>query len=436
MTLIPPNTQAAEGGRDRVAETSARRVFLRRALGTAGAATVAAAAAASGARAQSGASPAYTDASNDFSADQVINARLGIGTAPTAPLQVKSSNPGSAVRIDPHTMGLAIVHDTDWQGETYDLVNLFHKSTGDGVFVAHLGGVPTGYTGTVGGDAALNALMPYYLDDTSDGRTGTKVNDRTGMKGLHIEMQAVTNGSRAIDVQHFGNASAMYMVVQPPNYGQPTGTGGPLRIDDYSNVASIQLDKWTAPSNFAILDISTHTTTPQDAIWVRDNNAGARFRVRSDGLTRIIDGAGNIQLEANSNGQLALGSGFNSSALQYLGAMRVNGVARNVALVNQDASAGSGSSIEFNDPNAQYAAINSTYDNRSTGSRAGSLSLRVRSSDTLTERVRLNGSGIGFFGKAAAAQPVVTGSRGGDAVVTRLITALANIGLVKDQTTP
>jgi hypothetical protein len=435
VSLTAKNISAAPPG-GHVYASSGRRAFLRRALGAASVASGAALAAAGDAHGQVGTSIAYADATNTFTANQRVDARLGIGAAPTAPLQVKHPAGGPAVRVDPHTMGLAVVHDTDWAGQTFDLVNLFHKSTGDGVFVAHLGGTPPGYSGSSGGDAGLNALVPYFLDDTSDGRTGTQANNRTGMKGLHIETQAVTNGSRAIDVQHFSNDYGMYMVVQPPGYGQPVGAGGPLRIDDYSKVASIQLDKWTAASDFAILDISAHTSQPQDALWVRDNNAGARFRVRSDGLTRIIDGAGNIQLEANSNGQLSLGSGFGSSTLQYQGAMRVGGIARNVALVNQDAGAGSGTSIEFNDSNAQYAGITASYDNRNSGARAASLSFRVRSNDTLTERLRLNGTGIGFYGTTPAPRPTITGSRGGNVAVTRVIAAFAAIGLVTDKTKP
>jgi hypothetical protein len=433
---MTPTTTDPSAGALTVQPAVPRRQFARKvgltALGALAAAPVVGAASA---RAATGSNPAYTDAPNTFTADQEIDARLGIGTAPDSPLHVTRSDIGAAVHVDAHTMGLAIVQDTDWQGQTYDLVNLVHKSTGDAIFIAHLGGVPPGYSGSAGANSAFNVLIPYNLDDTGTGRNGSVVNDRTGMKGLHIETQAVVNGSRAIDVQHFSNDYGMYMVVQPPNYGQPTGTGGPLRIDDYSKAASIQLDKWTAPSNFAILDISAHTAQAQEALWVRDNNAGARFRVRSDGLMRIIDGSGNIQLEANSNGQLTLGSGFSSTALQYQGAMRVAGIARNMALVNQDGSAGSGTSIEFNDGSAQYAGINATYDNRTTGARAASLSFKVRAGDNLTERLRLGGSGIGFFGATPVAQPAISGSRGRNQALTSLLSGLASLGLVKDSTT-
>jgi hypothetical protein len=45
-------------------------------------------------------------------------------------------------------------------------------------------------------------------------------------------------------------------------------------------------------------------------------------------------------------------------------------------------------------------------------------------------------STVGFFGEAGTSQPVVSGSRGGNALLGSLITHLANLGLIDDQTTP
>lgn len=42
---------------------------------------------------------------------------------------------------------------------------------------------------------------------------------------------------------------------------------------------------------------------------------------------------------------------------------------------------------------------------------------------------------LGFFGAAAVAKPTVTGAKGGNAALTSLMTALANLGLVTDSTT-
>jgi len=44
-------------------------------------------------------------------------------------------------------------------------------------------------------------------------------------------------------------------------------------------------------------------------------------------------------------------------------------------------------------------------------------------------------STLGFFGAAAVSKPTVTGSRGGNAALASLLTALANLGLITDSTT-
>lgn len=55
------------------------------------------------------------------------------------------------------------------------------------------------------------------------------------------------------------------------------------------------------------------------------------------------------------------------------------------------------------------------------------------------EALRLEASGtapmVGFLGAAAVARPTVTGSRGGNAALASLLTALASLGLITDSTT-
>lgn len=49
--------------------------------------------------------------------------------------------------------------------------------------------------------------------------------------------------------------------------------------------------------------------------------------------------------------------------------------------------------------------------------------------------IQLNCQAIGFFGSAPAANQTVTGSRGGNAAIASLLTALANLGLITNSTT-
>jgi len=49
-----------------------------------------------------------------------------------------------------------------------------------------------------------------------------------------------------------------------------------------------------------------------------------------------------------------------------------------------------------------------------------------------TTRIKIDGTGIGFFAAAPVAKPTVTGSRGANAALASLLTALANLGLITD----
>ena len=53
-----------------------------------------------------------------------------------------------------------------------------------------------------------------------------------------------------------------------------------------------------------------------------------------------------------------------------------------------------------------------------------------------TTRIACGNTGIGFFGVAQSARPNVTGSRGGNAALASLLTGLAGLGLITDNTTP
>lgn len=62
-------------------------------------------------------------------------------------------------------------------------------------------------------------------------------------------------------------------------------------------------------------------------------------------------------------------------------------------------------------------------------------SLRTDDALTIALALRHLGSTLGFYGATAAAKPAVTGSRGGNAALASLLTALSTLGLITDSTT-
>jgi hypothetical protein len=415
-----------------------RRSFLKRAgLAAVGAAAASPIVGASRAQA-AGTNPAYTDAPNTFTADQTISARLGVGTGSAqSPVHVVRPDPGSGLRIDAHTMAIEARHDTDWAGRVFDLVNLFHKSTGDAIFVVHQGGTPPGFTGQAGGNAAFNALIPQTLDNTRTGTGGTVVNDRDGMVGLHIEAQPA--GSQAVNIRHWGDRYAFLLQTQPPGYvNQPTRQGGGIQIEDYSNESGILLNKRTAPGVQAgAITINGMTgagpVNPINALVVVDNNATTRLKVTTDGAVRLFD-AGNItRVVVDPAGKLSIGA-TNRFGLPLSVDCSGPSVQRGMALINSHSAVNDGIQIEFDDASAQYGVLRTTFDNVTPGQRSGSMRLMVRSGDVMTERLRLSGAGIGFFGALPVARPVVTGARGSSPALAGLLRALASLGLITDAT--
>lgn len=73
-------------------------------------------------------------------------------------------------------------------------------------------------------------------------------------------------------------------------------------------------------------------------------------------------------------------------------------------------------------------------DSSSFKAASGTVGGRLKSSGG-TSQMRWNNTGLAFFGGAPAAKPTVTGSRGGNAAVASLLTALAGLGLITDSST-
>jgi hypothetical protein len=466
---------------------SRRRFLKRAAIAGAGAAAVPLVGAAT---AEAGTTPAYVDDDNTFTGNQRFNGRLGIRTDPQYPFHlVRNGDPGWAAKIESDTNALIIGHNKDLSGKAtdpYDVIDLYLRSTGDGIFGAHLGGVVTATTftakttagsdtltnvssfdglapgtlisgngippdativstntsagtlvmsgtatdsvsttvsvaqpsGTSGGNAMFNALIPYYLDDAGDGRRGSIKNTRGGMLGIRIESQAP--GSSAINVDHYGNGPALFIRAQSPGY--PTGTGGPISLDDYSTASSITILKGTVPTK-PILNISTPGvgSAAIDAIRVSDSGGGGRFLARTDGTLAVgleypYHSPTGARLQAEMPGQ---------------------GIQRTLALSNtprNGSSPGDGVQIEFRVGANQWAVIQGVMD--ATQPSNSSLRFRVRDNTyTMVEQLRIDGVGLGFYGATPAAKPTVSGSRNNGQAVSSLINALAKLGLIKDQTT-
>lgn len=211
-----------------------------------------------------------------------------------------------------------------------------------------------------------------------------------------------------------------------------------------------------------------------DGYWMAAQFAGAgKYRpvILSTGE---IGGNPIRQLNLYANGDMTLGGAYNEDALRILGragvvasrfemqaatagfrpALRARGEA-NAGMAFDVAGTGdylfTGGSFARSlfritgnvaadtwaifDANAGFTAFgaagSANGDIRIVGRGTGSVDLRDGAG---ASKVRINSTGIGFFGAAPSAKPTITGSRGGNAALASLITHLAALGLITDST--
>ena len=429
------------------ARIAARRAFLKRAgLAVLGATAAAPVVGSASARAAEG-TPAYVNAPNTFSADQTVQARLGVGVSPGYPLHVSNPNSWPAVYVTASTMALLVQHEADWAGQTFDLVNLFHKSSGDAVFVAHQGGLPPGYTGSSGACSGLNVLIPYNIDDTTTGRAGSVVNNRNGMAGLFVQSQATQNTRAAAQVQNWSAGPALEIDNQMSGGSWPTvpqGVGSAIQVYDQSSGNGVVIEKLTQPASLfqAALQVQgawagSASANPGLLLAIVDGNGVKRGSWDSTGQLVIYNPSnGNQVIKLQSDGTAGFGASppFGSS-IRLNSVMTGAGMQRALGLVNKNGENGDGTQIEFDSGSAQFAVLGVTYDNVTAGERSATMRFAVQASNQMTERLRLNGTGIGFFGSTPVPKPTITGSRNGNPALANLLGALAHLGLVTDATT-
>ena len=242
---------------------------------------------------------------------------VGIGTSTSsvnANLHVvqASRTEEGAVLIEAMSHGLTIVQTHDWLGDASDTVSVVHRSTGDGVIVTNLGGAPQGYAGTPGGNSAFNAFIPYYLDTTGDGWTGSVVNDRTGMRGFYVQAQA--QYSQALLIGNYSSKAAIEIYNQ--SGAHPTFDGSGILLNQFAA---------TAPG-IQIIRNGSGTGNPLD---IRNASNSLIASVSPYGLiaggTPIATQVGGLKLAENYSLNMTANANCNSDAFLFQNATITTG---------------------------------------------------------------------------------------------------------------
>lgn len=201
----------------------------------------------------------------------------------------------AALNLQANGRSVAITDTTDWallsNGTFFDTVDIFHYSAGDGVYVEHHGGLKPGGNSATGADTSFNTLIPYYRTLTNGavlGRTGTTINNYTGMCGFKVDFQPVTSGT-AIAIRYSGSDEAIALVNNDNTYAQ--GNGLAMLIQNYGTNSVIKIDhhEGTAPTfTLNCFDAGGSRSVIQATL---SGEAYSRLTIRYDGAIFLGSGA-------------------------------------------------------------------------------------------------------------------------------------------------
>lgn len=311
--------------------------------------------------------------------------------------------------------GVAVISKRGFQDHTID--DNFLTNCDNGIIVGGIGDVgTTGRKGTVHGNELRNVTRGIEAR-ISDGLviTGNRIEDwgidKTGAAVLNYAIRVA--GSKRCNV---GNNILTYTSAVTPN----ASSGGivierrtELGVDYDSTDNHISdnvifgiprgiVETTGANNNLLLLNSMTSVTTRNvlvgaSTMLVEADVANTRFRVRSGGSGSTPASTANVVFENDVDLILNLLAPSTNGVILLVGDEANNGIAR----------------IAYNHVNDRWAF------------RAGGG----------TDNLIIGSTTIGFYGATPVAKPTVSGSRGGNAALASLLTALASQGLVTDSST-
>jgi hypothetical protein len=212
-----------------------------------------------------------------------------------------------------------------------------------------------------------------------------------------------------------------------PDANDDTGDGyvvGSTWIDTTADKAYVCLDATSTAAVWKETTQSAGATAVTAASVITDTAV-----VVGDGGARgakttavLIDGSNNMSGIGTLDGSGAVTFGANTDIKCTFGRLVLSAItADRATLAHFDRH------ITVNEHGWQQTAAGSTTLNCRSGQ-----STQLQHGGGGTIRIRVDTTGIGFFGVAAIAKPTVTGSRAGNAALASLLTHLASYGLIVD----
>lgn len=311
------------------------------------------------------------------------------------------------------------------------------QGQGIGGGVGQESGVEWHHVYALGGD--LNGLTKWsrqknYTGFTHDTEYLMRLRNR-GSGGRHLTVLKSTDASTVLQVTDTGLTTALAITST-----LATGTA-PFTVASTTKVTNLNADLLdgldstafaTSGHNHDAAYVNTSGDTMTGALTI-EANQGLKLKnsVANGTITLNATAAADPTLEIKDNSGddvvkvYASGSTY---SLETLGAIR----AGTNLVVNDWTATVSGDDLVWQDDAGQemvrFGDTSSTYHLKVTGP------AHITGEIKLDGAINHDGTTIGFFNSAPSAKETITGSRGGNAALANLLSALANYGLITDST--
>ncbi len=240
--------------------------------------------------------------------------------------------------------------------------------------------------------------------------------------------------NKTTNVLTVGDTTAGQLQVDTTNTDPLATSGAHIFLNNASAVGQNCVSSYINGS----LAAKWRTDYQNNVNWIAGSSGAHIFYVNGD-----YD-VGTVCLCIHSSGRVGIGTGNQSN--DPAGQLRIFGASNSIPVLITD---GWGSSqtghywtlrgYSSTTTQRDMAYVDAAWADSTDASRKGRLLFYTVDASASREGLRIETDGsaakIGFLGASAVTRPTVTGSRGGNAALASLLTALANLGLITDSTT-
>lgn len=276
--------------------------------------------------------------------------------------------------------------------------------------------------------SSAGAVFKIYSAATTDPAFQASVTgDSSSRLSLHCDGKIGFGDGTGRDIDITRPSTAQLRITPAANASTSTSTGGALNLTNTGSTGAglVVYSAQSAPSGHLMVVRANHATFNQTGLYVD-------YLGTSHGISVNHQGTGGASSALN-----LASSNTSFSTMQVSGVETTTGTLK---LTHTGTGSDSGAAaVSLNLAGAGTASQGIYLTGATTGDliklvNNATIQFSVSSAGNTLIKGTLDhdGSNVGFYGTSPISKPTVSGSRGGNAALASLITALANLGLITD----